>query len=251
MNFGWIKDSPSDKDLKFSSIQHKIIKLASDNTDSEYYIKEYTPISNQLNLSSCVGNSSVDALEILMGQKGNIIQLSRLFAYYNARKYHNATKVDGGTQIRYVFDSFKQYGICPESTWPYDESQVFKQPILEAYKEGQDNLITAYYNIDSNRCDSIEAAIRANHPTVFGTGISQEYLDGKKEVYDIPENILGYHAQLICGIRRINGQRQFYIRNSWGNNWCINGHSYMTEDYINSNISSDFWVPTLMEELLI
>lgn len=259
MKYGHIPDPPSDKDLQFSVAEPKLIKLASINTDNQYLINEYTPISDQSQLGSCVANSSADALEILMGQKGNVIQLSRLFIYYNARLYHNATKVDDGTCIRYAFDSVKRFGICPESSWSYDESQVFKQPLLEAYKEGEDNSITGYYKISSNgkKCgDDIETAIRANHPVVFGTAVSKEYEAywnaDPSVVWSVPKtNIAGNHAQIIVGIRYMSGNRQFYIRNSWSDRWGIAGHAWYNEDYVCGSISSDFWVPTLVEELVL
>jgi len=258
MKYGWIKEEPSNKDLMFSLVQSKITKLASMNTDNQYLITEYTPISNQGQLSSCCGNSAVDALEILMGQKGNIVQLSRLFAYYNARLYHNAQKIDAGTQIRFIFDSFKRYGVALESTWQYDESKVNAQPILEAYKEGEDNLINSYYKIDEDgneRCEAIEKAIRANLPVVFGTAVSKEYElywnGNESKVWDFPLVSVGRHAQVITGIRRIKGNRQFYIRNSWSENWGIKGHAWFSEEYIENSQSSDFWVPNLLPELLI
>jgi len=258
MNYGYIKEELSDKDLKFSSIQSKITKLGANNIDSEYFITEYTPISDQGKLHSCCANAGVDALEILMGQKGKIVQLSRLFAYYNARLYENKQKVDDGTQIRFIFDSFKRYGVAEESTWPYDISKVNVQPILEAYKEGQDNLITAYYRIDesgNDRCDAIEKAIRANMPVVFGTAVSKEYEFYKNgddnKIWSIPASTIGRHALLITGIRYKNGNRQFYIRNSWSEKWGIQGHCWFDSSYIEWEQSSDFWVGTLMDQLII
>ena len=255
---GHIPDSPSDKDIHFSTVSNKFAAVGKDNTDSEYFITEYTPISNQGGLNSCVGNSSTDALEILMGQKGKVVQLSRLFTYYNARLYHNAQKIDDGTMIRYAFNSFQRYGACLESTWQYDEAQVFKQPLLESYKEGQDNLITAYYKINESgkeRSDAIETAIRSGHPVCFGCPVSKEYTEywngDENKVWLAPtSNIVGGHAELITAVRYKNG-RQFYIRNSWGEKWGIQGHSWFDSSYIEWEQATDFWVGTLMDQLII
>lgn len=248
MNYGWRKDLPDSKDLKLTI--SKSVSLP-----SEIELKEFTPISNQLSLGSCVANSTCDALEILQGYKDpdNVKQLSRLFVYFNSRKYHNEEKVDKGTYIRYAFASLKKLGVCLESTWDYDVNKVFSQPNLKAYKEGDDNTITGYYSITSSgkdRVNDICVALSKNHPVVFGTVIGNDFANNNRYIYDVPTKTIGGHAMIVVGYRKTSSGVEFKIRNSWGSSWGDHGYTWMTESYIKSNLSSDFWVPTLVPNLL-
>ena len=123
---GYKQDPIDNNDYYFTQINSNLIKYSSI-SPSEHIIKEYTPISDQLTLNSCVGNATADALEILLGIQGatSVKQLSRLFLYYNARVYDKNTDKDEGTYIRNCFRSLTDLGICSEATWNYDVKKVF------------------------------------------------------------------------------------------------------------------------------
>jgi C1A family cysteine protease len=98
----------------------------------------------------------------------------------------------------------------------------------------------------------IVQALQANHPVVFGTGVDKAFEDysGEDIVISSPTNILGYHALCIEGYRR-NPKVEFLITNSWGPGWGKKGSAWLTSNYVtDALISSDFWVPTLMPDLL-
>jgi len=243
------KPSPDGDYKNFLSIENNISKYASSGY-GDYSMPEYTPISNQGSLGSCVGNSCCDALEILMGikDKNSVIQLSRLFLYYNARVYTKSTGKDDGCYISHALDSLTTLGVCREQTWKYDENKVFAQPNLFAYAEANDNKTSDFYQIKSNRLDNIEQAIRSNHPVIFGTPVSNEFVNnynGDLKVFNFPSTSIGRHAMIVVGVNYINGKRLFKIRNSWGAGWGDNGHCLMTEDYMANSETNDIWVPTL------
>lgn len=256
MKFGFLPSSYDVTDRNFSAVKSNILKFASSN--NEHIIPEYTPVSDQLNLGSCVANSTVDALEILMGLSGKPVQLSRLFVYWNARLYNQATDKDEGTFIKNAFNSLAKDGVCPESVWEYNTSKVFAQPPMEAYRQGSDNTIHDFYRIystGSKRIEEIESAIRANHPVVFGTGVTNNFLNYGYSNNDIvwqppTDAVVGLHAMIVTGVREQNNRLQFYIRNSWGVNWGRNGHTWFDQDYFLHPTTSDIWVPTLMNNLL-
>jgi|SRR5690606_24384266 len=82
---GYLSETSSDGLFKFTS--NNLVKYASNN--DEYIIPEYTPISNQKSIGSCVANSIADAFEIMSGLKdpNNVKQFSRMFVYNDiARK---------------------------------------------------------------------------------------------------------------------------------------------------------------------
>jgi len=236
---------PGDKDF---SIARAAVAAAAVSVDSEYHIPEYTPISNQGSLGSCVANASCDALEILLGLEdpSSVVQLSRLLVYWNARSYTQDTGKDDGSYIRNCIDSFQRLGVAPESVWPYDVRQVFAQPPIRAYQLSLDNKVNAYYTIQADRSNSIEDAVRANHPVVFASDVSQEYtqyFNRSDVVWDTPRTWIGSHAQIIVGLRVVDGQRQFKVRNSWGTGWGLKGYFWMDYDYVaDKSLCNDFWV---------
>lgn len=255
---GWIKDIPSDKDYSFNKLKPTLLGLSRNNIMSEYIIKNNVNVFDQLQMESCVANATVGALQILKSLENKSITLSRLFVYWNARLYTKDTDKNVGTYIRNAFDSLSTLGVCQETTWKYDMQNIFAQPPLNAYKEGDDNKIESYYRIDSldtKRADDVESAIRANHPVVFGTGVSLEFerYKGGDKVWtksDI-KSVAGGHAMCIIGVRYNNGTREFYVRNSWDRFWGDNGHFWMSEDYLNWSETDDLWVPTLIADLVV
>lgn len=254
----WTPSPSKSTDISFTSVKPAFTALQASSTD-QYIIAENYPIYNQLTLGSCVANSTVGALEILMAASGSPIELSRLFVYWNARVYSGGTDKDEGTYITDAFDSLRKLGVCLENTFPYDTSRVFEQPSLEAYKEGNDNTISNFYSIttyDQERLHDIETSIRSNHPVVFGTNVSQEYTQYSGDdsvIWTFPNKSVGGHAQLIVGVRTVNGKKNFLIRNSWGTNWglsSIPGHAWFDESYITNDATTDLWVPTLIPNLI-
>lgn len=249
---------PSSDDLicnTYALCKPGLIKLAS-NLDSEYRIPEFTPISDQSVLNSCSGNATVDAFEILMGLEGNVVQLSRLFTYWNARVYDNSSHEDEGSYIHLNFKSLQTLGVCLESDWTYNTNKVFAQPTLHCYKTANDNKIDSFYRIVSKgyeRLNDIESAVRANHPVVFGTAIDKSFQNtyNKEVTFDIPSTSIGNHAMIVVGVRRNeDGRKSFLIRNSWGEGWGHGGRCWMTEEYLMWNKTMDIWVATKMPQLI-
>lgn len=256
---GWKKSSGNLNVTPFKVSNTLTSLAAARNYTNQHIILEYTPISNQLDIGSCVANATCDCLEVLKGleDKNNVTQLSRLFVYWNARLYTKETGKDGGCYIHNAMDSLTTLGVCTESLWPYDVNNVFIQPNQLAYKQGDDNTFNYFYQIisdDDDRVKDIEAAIRANHPVVFGTLVGQELMDyiGEEKVFNPPLTSKGGHAMLITGVRiNSSGKREFYIRNSWGFAWGIQGHCWFSEEYIKWNETSDIFVGTRVDDLLV
>jgi C1A family cysteine protease len=224
-----------------------------------HIIPEYTPLSHQGTLGSCVGNAVADSFEILKGLEdpSRVEQVSRLFIYYNARVYIQETNKDAGSHISHALDSMTKLGACRESTWPYDPNKVLMQPPLEAYREANDNTLTYFYQITSTgdeRLIDVEAAIRANHPVIFGTRIGSEFQNffGGEKVFGIPSDDVGGHAMVITGVRvNAQGKKEFYIRNSWGDRWGNGGHAWFSSEYIAWNSTHELFVPTRMIDFLV
>lgn len=220
----------------------------------------FTTETDQLALDACAGNATADSIEILndMAEKKQAlfegraptppVQLSRLFVYSMARQRMGELHLDDGTYIRACFDVLSRFGTCEESYWPYDPSKVFTSPSMLAQRRAVGHRIHGYYKIkdDSSRLDQVVAALRAQHPVVFGTSVSRAFtaMQGDKLQLppDDPTQIAGGHAMIIVGYFQGVG---FLVKNSWGKRWGANGFCMMAPEYIAWKDSFDFWVPTI------
>jgi C1A family cysteine protease len=229
--------------------------LRSVSSSPEYIIPEYTPISNQGMISSCVANSWCDALEILQGVENPkaVTQLSRLFLYWIARDLVGAQRRDNGSFNRAAAHQLKKIGTVAEKWFPYDTIKVFDSPELDLYTMAAKNKISSFYALYStgnDRVKDIEKAIRANHPVVIATGIGNDFMDyrGGNHILTLPNKIQGYHAMIIVGVgTTIDGRKKFLLRNSWSKSWGDNGYVWVTEDYMSNDITNDLWVGTKMK----
>lgn len=207
-----------------------------------------SPVENQRELGSCVGNSVVGALEFLQGRDGLPRRdLSRLFVYYNSRLMHRAQDVDGGTFIRLAIGTLSSLGTCTEEKWPYDVSKVFVRPAWGSYREAYTNKVGAYYRIDGtgeDRVRQVKSALQTCNPVVFGVSIDQAFLDLRTG--DVPmlnsKFIVGAHAMMLCGYD--DNSRRFIVRNSWGTGWGDGGYCLMPYEYMDAGGADDFWVVT-------
>jgi C1A family cysteine protease len=233
-------------------------------TDGDVDLSPYTTETNQLNVSACAGNATADSIEAVgaideenrakaEGRAPVVLpQLSRLFIYSMAREIIDTDRdgvgdldQDEGTYIRLCFDILRRFGICKETTWPYDVNKVHAPPSFMAMREATGHHLHSYYRIKSEgdgRLEDIVAALRGRHPVVFGTQINQEFLDGGgPTVIDRPTGTtIGGHAMMLVGY--VGGN--FKVKNSWGATWKDGGFCYFTPAYLSWSGTSDLWVPT-------
>jgi len=260
---GWLPDDllPTEAVTSLDAVRDRFTADGA----SEIILPEYTPISNQGRVGSCVANSTADMLEILLGIAreeaklpiGDIPQLSRLFIYWVARARRMAQKKDEGTYIRLAAQQLMEIGVPLESVWPYDPGKVYVSPPLEAYTMASDNKIKGLFRITSSggaKIEDIRAALQFRHPVVFGTIVGDDFgaYRGEEKVFGLPTHIKGRHAMIITGYRtRNNGSTDFYVRNSWGEGWGLNGHAWFSQEYIQDFQTQDLWVGTIMQELVL
>jgi C1A family cysteine protease len=232
--------------------------LAAPNINAdEYIIPTTVPVFDQGQLSDCVANSTCMALQIINEKEtGKVIELSRLFNYFNARNEDGTTGVDGGTFIHFAYNSLQLLGVSEESLWPYDPDNVNVQPNILSYKMGNSNKINSFYQITSSgqqRINDIVLALQSNTPISFGTIVGsnlESYNGDPNTVIDIPSDSLGGHAILIRGYKNKSSGIQFLVRNSWGAGYGINGEFWMSANYITWDQTQDLFVPTLVPNLL-
>lgn len=227
---------------------------------TEHEIPEVTPISDQLGLGACAANTWGDLLETVRGveclREGKPVvveQLSRLWLYWVGRCLHNAQLVDEGTYLYGIASQLLTAGVPLESYWPYREDRVFVAPDLSARNVASDNIVSSIFKVQltDHLIDDIALCIYADQPVTLGGPVGAEYMAyrGDDTVFDMPTKTVGQHAQIICGVRKVNGKYEFKLRNSWSTSWGKRGYAWVTENYVRN--CRDFWSASSMLPLVL
>ena len=240
MKTGWLKDGPDGRDYKYSSI--RMIAKIDDTVDLR---KRMPEVNDQGLMSSCVGRALTNGIEFLRERKKRLVELSALFAYYNARAIDHLEHDDNGCVIRSAIKAVCINGICLEKKWPYKRTNVCITPNEKAYKDAKTELITDYFRIEKGDITGIQAALTEGYPVIFGAILFKSFqMTDSEGIVKMPtfvdDNYLGGHCMLICGYTN----KYFIVQNSWGKKWGAKGYCYMPFEYFSyaKNLTDDFWV---------
>jgi C1A family cysteine protease len=237
-SYGWIPDRPDHRDYLYSAIAPKV-KLPS-KIDLR---TEDSPIENQGRLGSCTANALAGNLQFLEKVSGQTYKdVSRLFIYYNERAAEGTISFDSGAMIRDGIKVLAQYGVCPESSWPYDISRFTRKPAAVCYKEGLKHRISSYHRLET--LEEMLNCLAEGFPFVFGFTVYESFESLKVAqtgIVPMPkksERTLGGHAVMAAGYDQ--KQKHFIVRNSWGSQWGQGGYFTMPYAYIET-LADDFW----------
>jgi C1A family cysteine protease len=241
LGYGWVPDLPDHRDFLYSGIRPALAALPS----SVDLRPTCPPVGNQGKLGSCSANALVGALEFLE-QKDKIpmVDLSRLFIYYNERVVENSVNCDSGARIRNGIKTLAKQGVCEEQKWAYVISRFRLKPTSECYKEAIHHQITSYHRIIT--IDEMRTCLAEGFPFVFGISVYESFESkqvAKSGVVPMPqpgEQHKGGHAVMAVGYS--DSEKMFLARNSWGSSWGMEGYFKVPYDYLaDRNLSDDFW----------
>ncbi len=213
------------------------------------------PVEDQSAVNSCASNAIVGIYEYLARRaQGRHEDVSRLFVYYNARRY-DGIRGDQGSTMTSNLRVLQDLGACTEDTWPYDERSVNRKPSSEAYDEAAYFKLTAARQIPV-RLDAMKACLAEGYPFAFGMILFRSFdRAGKNGVVPMPDKrseagreTHGCHAMLAVGYS--DHDRHFVVRNSWGTRWGDRGYCYIPYDYLaNPRLTADCWTIEAVEDL--
>jgi C1A family cysteine protease len=246
--FGWRPDRVDPRDYSTDLLQ-----LGSTELPDAVSLRPFvTEVYNQAGTSSCVAQAVAGAIQILENRAGlQYLPISRLFLYWNSRKFHFAQWKDEGTFIRTCIKGLSRFGAPDEKFWPWSTSwfKLNRSPGWEAFMRAFPRRGGAYYRVDAvgpARVLEIRKALAEGLPVVFGTSVGTDFLkDGGDYVIDTPHvlDIVGGHAMVIIGYaKRPDGSYLFETLNSWGKGWRSGGVCWLTEKYITWEKTRDFTV---------
>jgi C1A family cysteine protease len=239
--YGWKPDVPDIRDIRYSATRGKVIKLP-DQVDLRQYC---TPIEDQGDLGSCTGHAISGAMELLVKKnRGQTVQLSRLFIYYNERAAEGTINSDAGAQIRTGIKSVKTFGACVEDLWGYDVTKFTRKPKPVSYLDALKHRVLTYQRVTG--LEAMLACLAAGSPVVFGFGVYDSFeSDAVAQTGIMPmpaatERCLGGHA--VCAVGYDIPSKMLIVRNSWGTDWGQQGYFKMPFGVIeNKDLSDDFW----------
>lgn len=241
--FGWSKDSLDVRDKKLIASITAPVTLP---TQADLR-PGMPPVYDQGQLGSCTANAIAAAVDFERKKQGlDFITPSRLFIYYNERYMEGTVASDAGAQIRDGIKSVVSPGVCPESLWPYVETQFATPPPTAAFSNAvqfevvQYSLVTqaAYY---LRHCIGI-----LGRPIVLGISVFdsiQSQTVATSGILPDPTSTdtpIGGHA--ICAVGYDDSKKMFLMRNSWGPDWGLGGYFWISYNYLlNNQLCSDLW----------
>jgi C1A family cysteine protease len=240
-NYGWVPDLPDHRDFIYKPA-FKLVRLLPKEMDLR---PGCSPVENQGNLGSCTANALVGAFEYLEKKVVHpVVNMSRLFIYYNERVIEKSVDSDSGAMIRDGIKTMKKQGVCSENKWPYDISKFTVKPSSACYKEALNHQITSYQRVLT--LNQMRICLADGFPFVFGFSVYESFESqqvaktGKVDMPKPDEAALGGHAVLAVGYN--DNDKRFLVRNSWGTGWGMKGYFTMPYDYLaDRNLSDDFW----------
>jgi C1A family cysteine protease len=248
--YGWAPDLPDHRDVRYSAV-YRIPKKLPAKIDLRPLC---SPIEDQGELGSCTAHALTGALEFLEKKDGlTVVQMSRLFVYYNERVIEHSVGTDSGAQIRDGIKTLVKQGACSEDKWPYVNIMTkFKaKPPAACYKEALGHQVLTYQRIDT--LDQMRACLADGFPFVFGFTVYESFesqavaKSGKMPMPKPKEKMLGGHA--VLGVGYDDAQKRIIVRNSWSTGWGMKGYFTMPYEYIsNGDLADDFWTIRRMEE---
>jgi C1A family cysteine protease len=217
-----------------------------------------SPVEDQGTQGTCTANAGAGLLEHLERKTyGTYIDHSRKFLYKMARQLNDVTG-DVGATVPATLGSIVIFGMPPEKYWPYSKG-VDDQPTAFVHGLAQNYQGTNYVNISkagttpAQFLNNMKINITSGLPVIFGFTMysSISSCDNGYIKYPLPgETAEGGHCVISVGFNDTveinNGSYTstgaFYIKNSWGTSWGIDGYGWLPYDYITNGIAWDGWV---------
>lgn len=213
------------------------------------------PIYAQQGLSSCTANAGASAVWywLLKHNPETAYDPSRLFLYYNERKinnqiHHSSDRItDNGAWGPDIILALHEYGICPESMWPYDTEKCNQEPSPECYQEAKLSFEQGKFvhSLVPRDLTKIKAVLAQGIPIVIGLAIYESSITPYawhtgiiSTPTDIPNDTLaGGHEMMFIGyddnmVGHDGNKGYFIFQNSWSEDFGDKGYGYLPYDYM-------------------
>ncbi len=248
-HYGYKSDLQDERDHKYQAPDKLITTLP-----SKIDFRPNLPsVYAQWPLQSCTSHAIATAFQYeLSKQKASVFAPSRLFIYYNERLIENTIDKDAGAHIRNGIKSIANYGVCPETMWPYNPPVFTQKPTDDCYETALKHKAIKYRRVARNVIQ-IKSCLAEGYPIIVGFTAYSSFESSevaKTGILNLPvssETKLGGHAVLVVGYD--DASNRFIVRNSWGEEWGLSGYFTMPYEYLsNDELSIDFWTLTFVTD---
>lgn len=224
---GYLRD-----DVRPSAVAEVVTERTAATLPPSVDLRAYcTGVEDQKKLASCTANAAVGAIEYHRKRRNmDPSDLSRLFVYYNTRKFRGDAQRDTGAQMEECMAALLVYGAPRADLWPYDDKVRWKEePPKEAYENAKLNEMLQYARVGPGV--GVLATVAAGYPVAFGCFLPKTAYDVAGATGTMPElteaqwasQQAGGHAMLIVGYDII--RKTYLVRNSWGERWGDGGYA--------------------------
>lgn len=242
---GWRKQQPDYRDFRFDDYQlKKAVELPASVDNSKQILR----VKDQGQLGSCVAHGVTSLFETCQVRlTGNDFLGCRLYEYRNARILGGHYPGDNGAEVRDGIKATAQYGVCPETDWPYNIAQFDNTPPATCAPDAVKNESTNYYLLDSTAGSAqsllnIKTALASGFCVVFGSTVYDSIFNvGSDGIIPYPTSgdpVAGGHCMLWYGY---TADDYLMTLNSWGYGWGNKGVGLMPTKYVTSKVASDYW----------
>ena len=241
-HYGWNPDLPDHRDFLYAAPA----PFQANVPDSVDLRPQCPPVYDQGQLGSCTANAIAGAIEFdQKKQSQSEFTPSRLFIYYNERVMENTVASDAGAQIRDGIKSVGTLGAPAETDWPYDITKFEQKPPEGAFTDAKQHLVVLYQRL-IQELGTLKGCLASGYPFVFGFTCYESFEGpdvAKTGILSMPksaEKVVGGHA--VCCVGYDDPAQQFLVRNSWGDQWGLQGYFKMPYSYLlNQRLASDLW----------
>lgn len=165
--------------------------------------------------------------------------LSCEYLYYHAVRRDGGGPEDGAT-LNAVLQAVEIDGQPHEAGWPYLDA-VPNSPCHWRPPMDIGELFRRRGSTEDPAMDAVKTAIDAGSPAIVGMSLSDAFYepdeDGVVEANE-PEDPTRRHAVIAIGRGRRESKGLILVRNSWGEEWGLNGCAWLSESYLAPRLKS-------------
>lgn len=199
---------------------------------------QFGPPRSQGDRPSCLAFASSDLNQCLNDQPD---ELSVEYLLHHAGRSIAGWSPKDGLTVPSAVTALRQPGQPGESSYPY-------QPNDHDFPLQTPGSFSPLYCSDCTQTnlsvDQIEAVIRGGKAVCIGVAMSDKFFNPDAGIVDDSVNYVPGmgHAVLAVGVgvHQTSHQTYFLIRNSWGPIWGVNGHAWISREYLSTYLKASF-----------
>lgn len=196
---------------------------------------QFGPARDQGPRPTCMAFAASDSHS---AARGTTESLSAEFAYYHAVRRKSSFEPHSGVSFSHIASAIHQDGQPLETAWPYLPALPVN---LNDWSPPADcnPLFRREYHLEPASLDRIYQHLQTSRPVVVAMEISLSFFHPERDGIvraNGTEPPVNTHAVIAVGQGRDTHSEVVLIRNSWGEQWGLGGHAWLTEEYLNPRL---------------